>query len=59
LNYFFELLKGHDIIGVRQTEMHSTEPLVSGLSRLEVEIATTKLKKYKSPGSNQIPTELI
>jgi hypothetical protein len=36
-----------------------TEPLVPGSSRLEVEIAIAKLKKYKSPGSDQIPAELI
>jgi hypothetical protein len=35
------------------------EPLVPGPSSLEVEIAITKLKKYKSPGSGQIPAELI
>jgi hypothetical protein len=35
------------------------EPLVPGPSRLEVEIAIAKLKKYKSPGSAQIPAELI
>jgi hypothetical protein len=35
------------------------EPLVPGPSRLEVKIATAKLKKYKSPGSYQIPAELI
>jgi hypothetical protein len=34
------------------------EPLVPGPS-LEVEIAVAKLKKYKSPGSDQIPAELI
>jgi sporulation protein YlmC with PRC-barrel domain len=35
------------------------EILVPGPSRLEVEIAIAKLKKYKSPGSVQIPAELI
>jgi hypothetical protein len=35
------------------------EPLVPGPSRLEVEIAIAKLKKYKSPGSDQIPAEMI
>jgi hypothetical protein len=35
------------------------EQLVPGPSRLEVEIAIAKLKKYKSPGSDQIPAELI
>jgi hypothetical protein len=32
---------------------------VPGPSRLEVEIAIAKLKKYKLPGSGQIPAELI
>jgi hypothetical protein len=32
---------------------------VPGPSRLEVEIAIAKLKRYKSPGSDQIPAELI
>jgi hypothetical protein len=35
------------------------EPLVPGPSRLEVEIAIAKLKKYKLPGRDQIPAELI
>jgi hypothetical protein len=34
------------------------EPVVAGPSRLEVEIAIAKLKKYKSPGSDQIPAEI-
>jgi hypothetical protein len=33
--------------------------IVPGPSRLGVEIAIAKLKKYKSPGSDQIPAELI
>jgi hypothetical protein len=35
------------------------EPSVPGPSRLEVEIAITKSKKDKLPGSDQIPAELI
>jgi hypothetical protein len=35
------------------------EPLVPGPSHLQVEIAIAKLKKYKSPGSDKIPAELI
>jgi hypothetical protein len=31
----------------------------SVLSRLEVEIAIAKLKKYETPGGDQIPAELI
>jgi hypothetical protein len=44
---------------VRQIEVHTAEPLVPGPNRLEVEIAIAELKKYKSPGSDQIPVELI
>jgi hypothetical protein len=39
---------GHNVSDVRQIEVHAAEPLVSGTSRLEVEIAIAKLKKYKS-----------
>jgi hypothetical protein len=57
--YFSRLLDVHNVNDVRQIEAHMTEPLVPGTSRLEVEIAFTKLKKYKSPGSDQITAELI
>jgi hypothetical protein len=43
---------------VRQIEVHTAEPLVPGPSHLEVEIAITKLIKYESPGSDQIPAEM-
>jgi hypothetical protein len=43
----------------RQIEIHTAEPLAPGLSPLEVETVIAKLKKYKSPGSDQIPAELI
>jgi hypothetical protein len=49
----------HKVSDVRQIEVHTAEPLVPGLSSLEVEIAIAKLKKYKSPGSDQIPAEHI
>jgi hypothetical protein len=49
----------HNVSDFRQIEVHTAEPLVPGPSRLEVEIAIAKLKKYKSPGSDQIPAELI
>jgi hypothetical protein len=58
-NYFSLLLNVHNVSDVRQIEVHVAEPLVPGPSRLEVEIAIAKLKKYKSPGSDQIPAELI
>jgi hypothetical protein len=58
-NYFSQLLNVHNVSDVRQKEVHTAEPLVPGPSRLEVEIAIAKLEKYKSPGSDQIPAELI
>jgi hypothetical protein len=58
-NYFSQLLNVHMVIDVRQAEIHTDEPLVPELSPSEVEIATAKLKKYKSPGIDQILTKLI
>jgi hypothetical protein len=42
---------------VKQIEVHMAEPLVPGPSRLADEIAIAKLKKYESPGSDEIPAE--
>jgi hypothetical protein len=58
-NYFSQLFNVHNVSDVRQIEVHMAKPLVPGPSHLEVEIAIAKLKKYKSPGSDQIPAELI
>jgi hypothetical protein len=58
-NYFSQLLNVHNISEVRQIEVHMAEPLLPGPSHLEVEIAIAKLKKYRSPRSDQIPAELI
>jgi hypothetical protein len=41
------------------TEMHTAEPFVPETSVSEFEVATGKLKRYKSPGVDQIPAELI
>jgi hypothetical protein len=57
-SYFSQLLNVHNISDARQIEMHTAEPLLPGPSHLEVEISIAKLKKYKSPGSDQIPAEL-
>jgi hypothetical protein len=42
-----------------QIEIHTAEPVVPEPIALEVQIAITKLKKYKSPGTDQIPVELV
>jgi hypothetical protein len=45
--------RGNDAsqIGVHTAELLESDP--------EVEIAIAKLRRYKSPGSDQIPAELI
>jgi hypothetical protein len=57
-SYFSQLLNAPNVSDVRQIEIHKSEPLVPGPSHLEVEISIAKLKKYKSPGSNQILAQL-
>ena len=49
----------HGVNDVRQTEIHTAEPLVPEPSTFEVELAIEKLKSHKSPGIDQIPAELI
>ena len=44
---------------IRQTEIHTAKPLVPEPSAFDVEIAIGKLKRHKSPGTDQIPAELI
>jgi hypothetical protein len=58
-NYFSRLLNVHSVSDVRQIEVHTAEPLVPGPSRFKFEITISKLRKYKSPCSDQIPAELI
>jgi hypothetical protein len=53
-NYFSQSLNPSRVSDVRQIEIQTAKPLVP-----ESEIAATKLKRYKSIGSDQIPAELI
>jgi hypothetical protein len=46
-------------IDVRQIEIHTADPLVPEPRPSEDETAIEKLKRYKSPGSDQISAELI
>jgi hypothetical protein len=48
-------LNGHGVNEVRWTEIHKVEPLVLKSSASEIEMAIEKLKRYKSPGTDQIP----
>jgi hypothetical protein len=52
-------LNAHGVSNVKQTEVHTAEPLVPEPSAFEVEMAITKLKRHKLPGIVEIPAELI
>ena len=54
-NHFSQLFNVHGVSDVRQTEIHTAEPL----SACEFEMAIGKLKRQKSPGTDQFPAELI
>ena len=58
-NHFSQLLNVHGIIDVRQTKIHTAEPIVPEPSAFEFEFVIEKLKSQKSPGVDQIPAELI
>jgi hypothetical protein len=58
-NYFSQILKVHGVSDVRLAEIHTAELLVPEPSALDVELAIEKLKSHKSPGTDQIPAELI
>jgi hypothetical protein len=49
----------HGAGGVRQIEIHTAEPFVPEPSASEAEVAIGKLKRYESPGVDQIPAEPI
>ena len=57
--HFSQLLNVCGVNDVGQTEIHTAEPLVLEPSAFEFEMAIEKLKRYKSPGTDQIPTEMI
>jgi len=58
-NRFYQLLNVHGVNDVRQTEIHTAEPLVLEPIAVEVEMTVEKLQRHKSPGTDKIPAELI
>jgi hypothetical protein len=59
MNYFCQLLNIQWVGGIRQAEIQTAESFVPETSISEAEVATGKLKRFKSPGANQTPVELI
>jgi hypothetical protein len=59
MSNFSQLLNVHRDSDVRQIEIHTAESLAPDPNPFEVEIVIAKLKRFKSPGSDQIPAELI
>jgi hypothetical protein len=59
-NCFSQILNVHGVNDVRQKyTQHTAELLVPEPSVPEIELAIEKLKSHKSPGINQIPSELM
>jgi hypothetical protein len=58
-NFFNQVLNLHGVHDVRLMDIHMAEPLVPEPSLVEVEIAIGKLKMYKSPGTDEILSELL
>ena len=58
-NYFSQIWNVHGFNDVRQTEIHTAEPLVPEPSASELGLAIEKLKSHKSLGIDQMPAELI
>jgi len=59
MNHFCQLFNVHYVNDVRQTEIHTAEPLVPEPRAFEIEMAIEELKIYKSPSIEQIPAEIL
>ena len=58
-NIASQLCNVYGVSNVRQTDIHTAEPLVPGPSALDVEIAIENIKGHKLLGIDQILAELI
>ena len=57
--HIYQLLNLHGVNDVRQTEIQTGQPLLPEPSAFEFEMSIEKLKRSKSPGTDQISAELI
>jgi hypothetical protein len=53
-NHFSQLFDVHGVSDVRQTEIHTAEPLLPEPNAFDVEVAIENLKRHKSPVTDQI-----
>jgi hypothetical protein len=58
-HFFKHVPNVHGVHDVRQMDIHTAEQVVPEPSLVEMEIAIRKLKRYKSPGTDQISAELM
>jgi hypothetical protein len=58
-NLFSQMLNVYWVNDIKQTEIHTSEQLLTQSSASEVEMSIGKLRGYRSPGNDQIPAELI
>jgi hypothetical protein len=58
-NHLSQLLNVHGVNDVKQTEIHTPGRLMSEPSAFGVEMATEKLKKHKSQGTDTVPADMI
>ena len=56
--HFSQLFSVHGFSDLRQTEIHTAQPVVLELSGFEIEMAIEKVK-VTSPGIDQIPAVMI
>ena len=59
MKYFSQLLNVRGVKDLRQTEIHTAEPLVPEPSSSAFELAIESLNNHRSPGTDQIKAELI
>jgi len=52
-------LNVHGVNDIRQTEIHTTQPLLPKLSAFKNELPIKELRRHKTPGINHIPAEVI
>jgi len=57
--HFSQLSNVHEVKDVRQGDINTAEPLVPLPSAFEIEMAIGKLQRHKSPGTDEIPAELM